>query len=49
MFKMKTVLEQLIDERKENLVLYTKFEKLLSDIDYVAMMCDIELEEDVNE
>lgn len=49
MFKIKTITQQLIDERKSNLILFAKFEKLLSDIDYVAMMCDIELEEEENE
>ncbi|MBQ7957555.1 MAG: hypothetical protein IJ279_05900 [Clostridia bacterium] len=49
MFKIKSVLEQVIDERKNNTVLNGKIEKLLSDIDYVAMMCDIELEEEENE
>lgn len=49
MLKVKTVLQQLIEERKKNAVLSEKLEKLLSDMDYVAMMCDVELEEDENE
>ena len=49
MLKVKTVLQQLIDERKKNAVLSGRIEKLLSDMDYVAMMCDIELEEDEDE
>ncbi len=49
MLKVKTVLQQLIDERKKNAFLLMKLEKILSDIDYVAMMCDVELEEDKNE
>ena len=46
MFKIKTVLEQLIEERKKNTILSGKLEKILSDIDYIAMMCDVELEEE---
>lgn len=49
MLKVKTVLQQLIDERKKNALLLINFEKLLSDVDYVAMMCDVELEEEENE
>ena len=49
MLKIKTVLQQLIDERKKNAFLMIKLEKILSDIDYVAMMCDVELEEEENE
>lgn len=49
MFKFKTVLEQIIDERKENTILCAKLEKVLSDVDYVAMMCDVELEEEKDE
>ncbi len=49
MIKVKSVLQQLIDERKKNASLLFRLEKLLSDMDYVAMMCDIELEEEENE
>ncbi len=49
MIKVKTVLQQIIDERKKNTALLLRLEKLLSDMDYVAMMCDIELEEDEDE
>lgn len=49
MIKVKTVLQQLIDERKKNAVLSGRLEKLISDMDYVAMMCDIELEEEDDE
>lgn len=45
MFKFKTISEQLIEERKKNQVLSVKLEKILSDMDYIAMMCDVELEE----
>ncbi len=49
MIKVKSVLHQLIEERKKNAVLSVRLEKLLSDMDYVAMMCDISLEEEENE
>ena len=49
MLKVKTVLQQLIDERKKNALLLIKLEKILSDVDYVAMMCDVELDEEENE
>lgn len=47
--KVKTVLQQLIEERKKNAVLLSILEKLVSDVDYVAMMCDVSLEEDKDE
>ncbi len=49
MFKVKTILQQLIDERKKNIVLSSEIEKLLSDVDYMAMMCDVDLEEEDDE
>lgn len=49
MFKYKTISEQLIEERKKNHLLSVKIEKLLSDMDYIAMMCDVELEEENDE
>ena len=49
MIKVKSVLQQLIEERKKNSVLSVRIEKLMSDVDYVAMMCDISLEEEEDE
>lgn len=49
MIKFKSVLQQLIEERKKNAVLSVRFEKLLSDMDYIAMMCDVLLEEEEDE
>ena len=49
MLKVKTVLQQLIEERKSNAVLSGLLEKLLSDVDYIAMMCDVSLGEDTDE
>ena len=49
MLKVKTVLQQLIEERKKNAILSGMIEKLLSDVDYIAMMCDVLLGEDMDE
>lgn len=54
MFKHKSLDQQLIDERKKNVMLKEQAEKNASDIDYIAMMSDIELgvgetEDDGNE
>ena len=49
MFKFKTVTEQLIEERKRNRALSVILEKILSDMDYIAMMCDVDLEEENDE
>lgn len=49
MIKVKSVLQQLIEERKKNAILSVRLEKLLSDMDYVAMMCDVSLEEEKDE
>ncbi len=49
MFKYKTISEQLIEERKKNQILSVKLKKILSDMDYIAMMCDVELEEENDE
>lgn len=44
MFKMKTVREQALDLRRENIRLRTELEKTNADVDYIAMMSDIELD-----
>lgn len=54
MFKHKSLDQQLIDERKKNVMLKEQVDKNASDIDYIAMMSDIELgvgetEDDGNE
>lgn len=49
MFKYKGVNEQLIEERKKNAYLQAKLNKANADIEYLAMMSNIELEdEEVN-
>lgn len=44
MFKMKTVREQALDLRRENIRLRTELEKTNADVEYIAMMSDIELD-----
>ncbi len=45
MFKFKSTKEQLIEERKKNAVLQSSLAKTNADIEYLAMMTDVELEE----
>lgn len=49
MFKMKTVREQALDLRRENVRLRTELEKTNADVDYIAMMSDIELDNSEND
>lgn len=49
MFKMKTVREQALDLRRENIRLRTELEKTNADVDYIAMMSDIELDNSEND
>lgn len=44
MFKYRPLKEQLIEERRKNAALKEQTEKNTSDIDYIAMMNDIELD-----
>lgn len=44
MFKYTSLKEQLIEERRKNAALKEQTEKNTSDIDYIAMMNDIELD-----
>lgn len=46
MFAYKSLEQQLIDERKKNAILKSQTDKNAADIDYIAMMNDIELEAD---
>ena len=45
MFKIKTINQQLHEERIRNNKNEAIQEKNKADIDYIAMMCDVELEE----
>ncbi len=44
MFKYTSLKEQLVEERKKSTLLKEQTDKNASDIDYIAMMSDIELE-----
>lgn len=44
MFRYKSLGQQLIDERNKNVVLKAQSDKNTSDIDYIAMMSNIDLE-----
>ncbi|MDD5021795.1 MAG: hypothetical protein PHR82_06690 [Endomicrobiaceae bacterium] len=44
MLKYKNIKEQLEEERRKNAALQAKLIRKTSDIDYIAMMCDVELE-----
>lgn len=45
MFGFKNILDQLIDARRENEELRAKIVKVNSDIEYMAMMTDTELDQ----
>lgn len=49
MFKYTSLRDQIIEERNKNIVLKAQADKNASDIDYIAMMSDIELETDEQE
>ena len=44
MFRYMPLKEQLMEERKKNAVLKAQTDKNASDIDYIAMMTDVELD-----
>lgn len=46
MFKYKSINDQLIEERNKNTLLNAQLEQVQANIDYIAMMSDIELEEE---
>ena len=45
MFKFKDVKMQLLEEKKKNAELQAKLAKTNADVEYIAMMTDVELEE----
>lgn len=49
MFKYKSIRQQLIEERRKNEKLTAQATKNTSDIDYIAMMTDVELEYDIGD
>lgn len=46
MFKYKSINDQLIEERNKNTLLNAQLEQAQANIDYIAMISDIELEEE---
>lgn len=44
MFVFKSVKEQLMVERKRREIAEAKLNKASADVDYIAMMCDVELD-----
>lgn len=49
MFGMKTIKEQLHEARCENVRLRTAFDKTAADVEYIAMMSDVELDTEETE
>ena len=48
MFLYKSTKQQLLEERKKRKAAEKKLNQTSADLDYVAMMCDIELETEEN-
>ena len=44
MFGMKTIKEQALDLRRENVKLGIELDKTTADVEYIAMMTDVELD-----
>jgi hypothetical protein len=49
MFRYKSIREQLFDEKRKNEKLQAQVEKANADLEYIAMMADIDIEEDETE
>ena len=49
MFVYKPLKTQVLEERQKNAQLQSALDKAVADLEYVAMMTDVELEEDENE
>lgn len=49
MFGMKTIQQQALDLRRENVKLRIELDKTTADVDYIAMMSDIELDNSEND
>ena len=49
MFGMKTLKEQALDLRRENVKLGIELDKTTADVEYIAMMTDVELDTDNDE
>lgn len=46
MFKYIPIKKQIIEERNKNAVLRSTNAELTANVDYIAMMCDVELDND---
>lgn len=46
MFGFKSTREQLVEERRKNAQLQAALNKTSADVEYIAMMTDVELEDD---
>lgn len=44
MFKYKSIKMQLVEERRKREKAQSDLQKTTADVDYIAMMCDVELE-----
>lgn len=49
MFQHKTTNEQLIEERNKNKTLRAQLDKASADLEYIAMMSDIDLDDEETE
>jgi hypothetical protein len=49
MFKYKSIHEQSFEERRKNAKLQAQVEKANADLEYIAMMTDVDIEEDETE
>lgn len=49
MFGFKSTREQLLEERRKNAQLQAALDKTNSDVEYIAMVTDVELEDDEEE
>ena len=49
MFAIKAIKEQTLDLRRENAKLRTELDKTSADVEYIAMMTDVELDTDETE
>jgi hypothetical protein len=49
MFRYKSIHEQLFEERRKNAKLQAQIAKANADLEYIAMMTDVDIEEDETE
>ena len=49
MFEMKSIQQQALDLRRENVKLRIELDKTTADVEYIAMMTDVELQTEETE